>query len=252
MRGPWPLELGGSSAVAVEVSAADGAEEVPGALGIEPGRPTVVLVGGAAQMTDPDLDAARRLLARSLVPLVELIGGVVVDGGTDAGIMRAIGAAREERAASFPLVGVVVGRLLRLGADAPEDAAPPEPRHTHFVLVPGEDWGDEAAWLAAIAGAVAGDAPTVTGLVNGGDFAWSDAEASAAAGRPIVTLAGSGRTADVLAAAVDGTTEDDRAVALARTGLVRTAAFESPDAVTDALRRELGLAPDATEPDRRA
>ena len=248
MRGPWRLELGDSSAVAVEVSAGDSVDDVPRALGIERGRPTVVLVGGAAHMSDSELDAARRLLAGSLVPLVEHLGGAVVDGGTDAGIMRAVGAAREERAASFPLVGVVVQRLLRLGTDAAEDAAPPEPRHTHFVLVPGEDWGDEATWIAAIAGAVAGDAPTVTVLAGGGDIAWRDAETSAAAGRPILVLAGSGHTADDLAAAVAGTSRDDRAAALARTGLLRTVAFDSPDAVTDALRRELGPGRGATRP----
>ena len=244
MRGPWAIEVGDAAAAAsvVEVEPGDAADDVPAALGIQRGRPTVVLVGGASHMSDTDLEAARRVLARSLVPVVELLDGVIVDGGTDAGVMRAVGAAREELAATLPLVGVVVRRLLDLGTDAADDAAPPEPRHTHFVLVPGEDWGDETAWIAAIASALTGDAPSVTVLLNGGDIAWSDAEASVAVGRPILALGGSGRTADAIAAAADGTAQDDRAAALARTGLVRTAPFDRPDAITDALRRELGLA----------
>ncbi len=252
MRGPWPVELGDTSAVAVEVAIGDAVEDVPRALGLATGRPTVALVGGAAGMSDSDMDAARSLLARSLVPVVELLDGIVVDGGTDAGIMRAVGAAREECRASFPLVGVVVRRLLRLDEDASEDAAPPERRHSHFVLVPGSDWGDESAWLAAIAGAVAEDAPSVTVLANGGDIAWQDAEASIAAGRPILALAGTGRTADVLAAAAEGEARDRRAAALVATGLVRTAPFDRPEAVTEALRRELGLEREATRRDSSA
>jgi hypothetical protein len=94
------------------------------------------------------------------------------------------------------------------------------------VLVPGSEWGDETGWLAAIAGAFAGSAPSLTVVVNGGDVARRDAEASVAARRPVLALAGSGRTADALATAASG--------------LVRSAPFDDPEAVATALRRELG------------
>ena len=53
----------------------------------------------------------------------------------------------------MPLVGVIVRALAALpGEPAADDAAPPEPNHTHVLLVPGESWGDEAPWIARLAG----------------------------------------------------------------------------------------------------
>jgi hypothetical protein len=43
------------------------------------------------------------------------------------------------------------------------------------------------------------------------------------AGRPVITLAGSGRTADMLAAAIRGDDSDRRAAELVDSGLVRAA-----------------------------
>jgi hypothetical protein len=48
-------------------------------------------------------------------------------------------------------------------------------RHTHFVLVPGEDWGDESELVSAFATAVARGSRSVTVLANGGAIAWRDA-----------------------------------------------------------------------------
>jgi hypothetical protein len=239
MRGPWRLDLGGSQALVVEADERDTPSAVVRALGLPTGRPTVVVVGGAAGMSEDDVALAGSLLERALVPVVEELEAVVVDGGTDAGIMRALGDARVEAKARFPLVGVVVHRLLRIDDDAVLDAAPPEPGHSHFVLVPGRNWGDETEWLAAIAGATAANARSMTLLVNGGEVAWADATASVEADRPVLALAGSGRTADAVAAAVRGEDSDPRARALVHTGLVRTAPFDRPDAVAAAVRDAL-------------
>jgi hypothetical protein len=43
--------------------------------------------------------------------------------------------------------------------------------HTHFILTPGSDWGDEAPWLSRLASVLAGDAPSLTLLINGGAIA---------------------------------------------------------------------------------
>src|SRR5215208_6911025 len=98
-----------------------------------------------------------------------------------------------------------------------------EPNHSHFVLVPGTVWGDETPWLAAVATTLAGTQESATLLLNGGEISWADVEASVAAGRPVVAVAGSGRTADALAAAVRGMPGDRRAAGLAASGLVHAA-----------------------------
>jgi hypothetical protein len=58
-------------------------------------------------------------------------------------------------------------------------------------------------------------------VANGGQVAWRDVRHSVEAERQIIALAGSGRTADVLAAAVRGEESDRRADELVGSGLVR-------------------------------
>src|SRR5687768_13166433 len=69
--------------------------------------PVLVVVGGAGGLDPDDEDRLRVLIRDYLVPVVVRAGASVVDGGTDSGVMRAIGAARSDADAQFPLVGVV-------------------------------------------------------------------------------------------------------------------------------------------------
>ncbi|MFC9470554.1 hypothetical protein ACFTS5_00050 [Nocardia sp. NPDC056952] len=205
------------------------------------GRPVLVLVGGAAGLpVDTDSPLAR-LLVEHVVPLVEQLGAVVVDGGTDAGVMRMVGDARRAADATFRLVGVVAEGTVRLpGAPPPRspDWAHVEPGHTDIVLVPGSQWGDESPWLAAVATAIAGRAGSVTMLVNGGAIAYVDVRNSLAVGRAAVVLAGSGRTADEIAdARLTGTNE--RALAIADSPLTTVVSIADPVAVAAALRARI-------------
>jgi hypothetical protein len=54
-------------------------------------------------------------------------------------------------------------------------------------------------------------AGSVTVLVNGGEIAWVDVAQSVKAGRPVIVIGGSGRTADALAKALRGEAADERA-----------------------------------------
>ena len=165
-----------------------------GAAGLPVGRPALVLVGGAGGMDSGDLDALVPVLV-DLVPLLDACGAVVVDGGTDVGVMRAVGLARVAAGGTFPLVGVA--------AEVAVDLDEFEPNHTHLVLVPGDAWGDESPWLADVADVVAGGEPSLTVLVNGGPITFDDAEHSLVRHRPLVVLRGSGRTADAIAESAD-------------------------------------------------
>lgn len=193
-------------------------EELPAALaalGLGAPRPVLVVVGGAGSLAGAELDALVPC-AEALVGAAAAAGAALVDGGTDAGVMRLAGRARAALGATLPLVGVVVRALVG-------NEARLEPRHTHFVLVPGTSWGDEAPWVARVATALAGTRPSLTVLLHGGEIAWADAAESVAAGRMVLAVAGSGGTADALAAAARGAADDPRAVALVRSGLVEPA-----------------------------
>ena len=172
-------------------------------LDLPPHRPVLVLVGGAGYLENED---ALESLFTALARVAEEVGAIVVDGGTDAGVMCLMGRARAATRGTFPLVGVAPRGRVRLPDEPPaadDDRVPVEPHHTHLILVPGNAWGDESPYLARVATLLAGNAPSVTVLVNGGEVARQDVEHSLAEGRPVIVVAGTGRLADELAAAAD-------------------------------------------------
>jgi hypothetical protein len=230
----------GRGPTVVEVDAVDGIDDALDAVAVPRGRPVLVLVGGAGGMDDSGLAALDTALREAVLPVLDSAGATVVDGGTDAGVMRAIGRVRCAAAAGFPLVGVAAGATVTLpGQDPPSpDAAPADANHTHLLLVPGAEWGAESPWLARVATACAGGRPSVTLLVNGGEIAYTDVDNSLAEGRPVVVLAGTGRTADTIAAAVAGAAGDGRATRIADSGQARVVPVDE----VDALRAALGAA----------
>jgi hypothetical protein len=219
---PFTLELRpGVKAAAARVEREQELELALRALGIVD-SPALVLVGGAAAMEADEIGRVETLFGDTLVPVAERHGAVVIDGGTDTGVMRAMGRARAARRATFPLVGVVVATLAaELLLEGGAEAAPLEPHHTQLLLVPGSSWGDEAVWLARIAAIVAAGRPSATVLVNGGDISMDDVRRSIADGRPVITVDGSGRAADELAASVRGEVSRSDVSQLADSGLVR-------------------------------
>jgi hypothetical protein len=172
-----------------------------GAIGLGPPRPVLVLVGGADGLDAAVAEALGALLREVVAPLCAALGVLVIDGGTDAGVMALMGRARAAGGATFPLLGVAaVGTVCLPGEPVAPDAgqAPLEPNHSHFLLVPGRDWGDEVPWISDAAALLAGGAPAVTLVAGGGRITESDVAASLAAGRPTLLLAGSGGIADRL------------------------------------------------------
>jgi hypothetical protein len=226
MRKPFTLTFpGGEVASRIRVGHPS---ELPVALrkiGLERQCPSLVLVGGAQGLAMADMARLRSLFVEVLAPMAERLDLYVVDGGTNAGIMSLIGEARAATNSTFPLIGVAATGTVALPMQAvsPADAellALLEPHHTHFVLVPGSSWGDEALWLAQVASTLSGTLPSLTVLMNGGEITWLDARCSVQAGRPVLVLDGTGRTADALAAGMRGEQTDRRAHDLVVTGLV--------------------------------
>jgi hypothetical protein len=237
---PFELALGeGTRVPAVFVA---GVTDVPAAvhaLGLTSAGCALVVVGGAGEMTHAEIARATQLFDEALAPLADRLQAVVIDGGTNVGVMGLMGRARERREAAFPLVGVVAADLVGLGTRADVDAAL-EPYHTHFLLVSGSRWGDEVPFISALASAVAPPGASVTVLVNGGTIAWRDVAASVDAGRAVIVADGSGRTADLLAAATRGETSDARAAALVQTGTVRAVDAADPQALAAVAAELLG------------
>lgn len=192
-------------------------------IGLQGPRPILVVVGGASQIGEAEYLRIQQLFLNVLAPIAEKLGAYVVDGGTDAGVMQLMGYARTQIAGTFPLIGVTPEGKVALPHHpiASDESTPLEPHHTHFVLIPGNEWGDESPWIVHVADVLAACAPSVTVLLNGGEVTFKDAFHSVIAGRLVMVIAGSGRTADKIADALGGKGTDKRAIELADSGLVQ-------------------------------
>jgi hypothetical protein len=151
----------------------------------------IVLVGGARGIGWWDQFPMRKAI-RIIARLAEETRSVVVDGGTQAGIMTEIGKQRKQNKYSFPLIGVVFDSLLM----KKEPGSILDPNHTHFFLIPGDHWGDESAWISKIATHISGHKKSITILVNGGQISRKDVGYSVMEARPTFVMRGTGRMAD--------------------------------------------------------
>lgn len=160
-------------------------------LGIPHPKTAIVLVGGAGGIGFLDKFPMRKAVG-IVARLAEETGAIVVDGGTQSGIMTEIGRQRKRNRFTFPLVGVVFDTLLM----KEDPASILDSNHTHFFLVPGDDWGDESSWISKIATVIAGGRKSITVLVNGGKISRSDVEYSLLDDRPTFVMRGTGRLAN--------------------------------------------------------
>jgi hypothetical protein len=218
-------QAGDIQAPLIRISSTDEIAAALDSAGLPRDRAVIVLVGGAGTMGEKEFETVAQVLRDEVVPVAERRDAVVIDGGTDSGVMQLIGRARSTLGGRFPLIGVAAeSTVLVPGAGTPSpDAVRLEPNHTLFLLTPGTQWGDEAPWMMDIAGVVAGRRSSVTVLLNGGQIAYTDVAASLRSGRPVVVLAGSGRTADAIAQARAGKGGDNRAVEIAASPLTTVA-----------------------------
>lgn len=200
-------------------------------MGLGAPQPTLVLIGGADYLNSSRSAHLQALFQQVLAPLAQELGLYIVDGGTDSGVMRLIGQARQAIGGTFPLIGVAPNELVLMPGETSlnPDATPLETHHTHCLLVPGSEWGDESEWIALTASLLAGRYPSVTVLINGGSVAWKDALCSVQAGRQLWVMLGSGRTADQIAMALQGSrVHDDRAQMLVNSNLLHALDVAAP------------------------
>ncbi len=212
------------------------------ALELDTQRPAVVIIGGADGLSDERTGRLNSLFEKIIVPMCEELQVSVIDGGTDSGVMRLMGQARTKHKATFPLIGVVAKGTLQLEEDSPRirsKAAPPEPNHSHFMLVPGSDWSDESKWISAISSEIGFTQPVITIVANGGEVTWRDVAFSFTSGHPVIAIKGSGRAADSLAAAVESRGRNAHAKAFDEQGFLQVADLNKPEELTRLMLKML-------------
>lgn len=199
----------------------DNLNEIKGAwreLGFTQPRPTIVIIGGAGGMSDEDFGKVKEFFKNHLLPFAKQKGAVIIDGGTDSGVMAAIGYALKTLNSKVPAVGVYAQGVEGI-------AGMLEPSHTHFITCPGSNWGDESEYLAAAATELSAGEPTLAVLINGGQITWNDARLNIQYGRSVLIAEGTGRAADAIATTQAGHDFDSKAIALIRTGKVHIGNF---------------------------
>lgn len=174
-------------------------------LGFRHAYPVIFVSGGASHMEEKD----RRLIDTMMEAVAQFAqerGAIVIDGGTEAGIMELIGSTRAKGKYTFPLIGVSpIGKVAYPGYDNPEKEAMLQDDHTHFILVNAHEWGGETEMIIHLAHTVCGDGKlaSVGVLVNGGKIALHEVYLGSATEHklPFIVLEGSGRVADEISTA---------------------------------------------------
>jgi len=172
-----------------------------------PGRPVIVVCGGADKLVGKALERAAVMIGAGVAPAAESLGAAIVDGGTSAGVMELTGQARARRPQSLPvLVGVAPkGRVTFPSPNEPIQADEParprvplEENHSHFVLADSGEWGGETGLLMTVAEALAGGGPVAVVLAGGDSVAKSEVREAVRHGWPIFVVAGTGGLSDEL------------------------------------------------------
>ncbi len=194
----------GNRAVVVTAPRGASAQTILDALGIASPRAVILLFGGAAGLDDSCKAHLETLFAEGVASVAAELGALIIDGGTQSGVMAMMGEAVAARPRTCQLLGIAPkGKITHpaiAGASAVSDGASLEPNHSYFVLVESNEWGGETPKMLELARAF--NAPIVAILVNGGAIAADEALQSVRNGWQLLVIEGSGRFADELSAAL--------------------------------------------------
>jgi hypothetical protein len=206
-------------------------------------RGVVNFTGGTAQMSD-DLSAhLGQVIQDGVARVIAEEQLTTVTGGTDAGVFTLLGQGLEHWGRSAPCIGVAVAGIATWpGGPSEPDRVLLEPHHSHFVLVEGQQWGDETTTMFALMAALSKHAPSVAVFASGGAILRREVLANVRQRRPIIALAGSGRFADELAAVVRGerAPDADDLVEIVRDGNITLFDLRRPpEELADLVRQKL-------------
>jgi hypothetical protein len=234
----------GNRAVAITAARDTSAKEILNALEIASPRAVILLFGGAAGLDDSRKAHLATLFADGVTPVAAELGALIIDGGTQSGVMAIMGEAVARSPGTFQLLGIAPkGKISHpeiADASAVSDGAALEPHHSHFVLVESAEWGGETGKMLELGRAF--NAPIVAILVNGGAIAADETLQSVRNGWPLLVVEGSGRFADELSGAVrDGQSPKSTEVSeIARSGRATLFHLDDPaEKLRDELRRML-------------
>ena len=179
-------------------------ESVLSSLGLPAFHNFMMIAGGAALMTEAFYPNLTHLFTDGIAHLAASHTMLIIDGGTQAGVMQLMGTGVAEKGRRSPLFGISpAGRVRypgqRVYGNDDEDTAQLDPNHSHFVLVETDEWGGETATMYELAHYFSQEHSSIALLVNGGAIAIKEVLYNVRQQRPVIVLEGSGRAADDIA-----------------------------------------------------
>lgn len=166
--------------------------------------PVIVLIGGFIQ--DKFARATQKAI-ETVAAFAEENSALIICGGSDLGVMASIGRTRAAHRYTFPLLGINLEKLVTWPGGPQvkgflwwrEDKVSLAPGYSHFILVPGKQYGDDSPWIAEAATLLSKGSRSVTVLANGGSISRKDIALSLEKKRSVIVLEGTGRLADEMA-----------------------------------------------------
>jgi TRPM family ion channel len=230
----------GNHAVVVTAGRDTDAQTILKTLDLAQPHALIMVFGGAKGLDDSQKVRLAELFTDAIAPAAAELGALVIDGGTQSGVMAMMGEALARDGRGSQLLGVApAGKVTYPGDPSPAnigDGAPLDPNHSHFVLVKSDEWGGETGTMFKLAEAF--NVAVATMLINGGQIAGNEALQSVRNGWPVLVVEGSGRFADELSAAVRNgqSAKSIKVSQIARSGRVRLFDVNDP---AEKLRVEL-------------
>lgn len=221
---------GGRQAVAVRTEVEPDPAVVAQALELPTSVPVLLLSGGAGGMSQELLEQLRPVFQAVARVAVET-NTTVIDGGTEAGVMKLMGEALADAGRTAPQIGLLPAQA-EVGPGGLQGEDILEPHHSHFVLIESDQWGIESKTMSDLATYLSAGASSMALLVNGGGVALDDIKWNIRHGRRVVVLAGSGRSADRIAEAIrqPGREPDDDIKEIVQSGCIELFDLAEPPA----------------------
>jgi hypothetical protein len=192
----------GNKAVAVSCSPNESAEVIASALAIQSSTAVILILGGAADVDTKLVPRLTQLFSRGIARAAADKGALLVDGGTQAGVMAMMGEGVAARGYKSPLIGVAPAALVTYpGGPQTQSAVQLDPNHSHFVLVEGGTWGSETSTMFNLTKVLTEKARGVAILVSGGPVSKDEVLRTVRQGLPLIVVEDSGGLADQITAA---------------------------------------------------
>lgn len=187
-------------ATAVFPAVAASAQEILKALGITQPKAVLLVIGGADSLDQKVSMRLTQLFGRGVARAAGELKALIIDGGTDAGVMKLMGQSVTDRGYRSTLLGVAPQALVNYPGSVTAGEVALEPNHSHFVLVDGQDWGSETGVIFKLMSHLK-KAPSVVLLAGGGDVSKNECLQAVRQNLPLIVIEGSGGAADEIAAA---------------------------------------------------